>query len=271
MLKRGYKLQDHAKQNRAALREMQRMNRIKRTVPPKPPAFKMQEFSGVQSRVFEPSPKTNESGTFTFMRKGDRSRRSGGETKRRPKSAWTPGNIPPSNYDCEKENSEHRSRAKPPVPRAADSPSKPRRNRKDFITENRNVAGRPSSAPQQRFRMSSEGETYSPHGQGHQLGEVPAYLRFRQQKWDDEEEEKRKKARDPGCPEGQKLMPEVDRQATLRVLKVSREQELKKLNALPLNVDTPSKIHRKQKIETRLKEIDDAVHIFSKSKVYTVV
>jgi hypothetical protein len=213
MLKKGHKLPDHAKQNRAALREMQRINRMKRTPIQDAPVFKLQEFERVRSRVFEPSPKTKEvESVFTFMKKGDGSRRKHQQPKRRPKSAWTPGEIPPS-FDYEMENtSQNRSKSKPPVPRAAESPSKPRRNNKNFIQHNRDGASRPTSAPQQRFRMSPDGQTYKPLGQGHELGEVPAYLRVRQHKWEKEEEVKRKNAKDPQCPEGQKIMSEEDRQ-----------------------------------------------------------
>ena len=52
-LAKGLKVQDHATQNRQILREMQHVNRLKRASKPEKRVFKMQQFEGVPSKVFQ--------------------------------------------------------------------------------------------------------------------------------------------------------------------------------------------------------------------------
>jgi tRNA(Ser,Leu) C12 N-acetylase TAN1 len=40
------------------------------------------------------------------------------------------------------------------------------------------------------------------------------------------------------------------------------------MNSLPLRIETPSQIRRKASLEEKLQEIEDAIKVFNKSKVY---
>jgi len=75
-------------------------------------------------------------------------------------------------------------------------------------------------------------------------------------------------ARDPGCPPGMTLMPEDERLETLRVLRATLDDVKSQLQRLPLTIETPSQIRRKNALEAKFKEVEDAVKIFSRPKVF---
>ena len=62
-------------------------------------------------------------------------------------------------------------------------------------------------------------------------------------------------------------MPDDERLETLEVLKRNREEVERAIQGLPLRIETPSAIRRKEDLERRLKEIEDALKIFSRPKV----
>ena len=63
-------------------------------------------------------------------------------------------------------------------------------------------------------------------------------------------------------------MPEHERLHTLGVLTQSREEALNQLQRLPFVIETPSMKRKQETLETKLREIDRAMSIFSKDKVY---
>ena len=100
------------------------------------------------------------------------------------------------------------------------------------------------------------------------FGRIPRYLVKRQQKWAKEEEERRKNAPDPHCPRGMKIMDDEERIETLRVLRQSQTEARRQLYALPLTIDTPTQLRRKNKLEAKLKEIEEAILIFDRERVF---
>jgi hypothetical protein len=66
-------------------------------------------------------------------------------------------------------------------------------------------------------------------------------------------------------------MPESERQSTLAVLQQSKEEALRQLRSLPFNVETPSQIKRQADLEGKLREIERAVGLFSKPKVFVAL
>lgn len=62
-------------------------------------------------------------------------------------------------------------------------------------------------------------------------------------------------------------MPEDERLETLELLKKNREEMERAIQALPLRIETLSAVRRKEELERRLKEIEDALKIFSRPKV----
>ncbi|XP_069511272.1 enkurin domain-containing protein 1 [Ambystoma mexicanum] len=101
-----------------------------------------------------------------------------------------------------------------------------------------------------------------------QKGQVPQYLLALKDHWRKEVEERQKKIPDPAMPPGHTMMPEKERQETLNNLKQTQAQLLKQLVTLPVRADTLSIQNRRTELEKKLSEIDEALKIFSRSKVF---
>lgn len=103
------------------------------------------------------------------------------------------------------------------------------------------------------------------------FGRIPRYLLERKEQWAQEEEERRRNMPDPDCPPGMMLLDEEERLRTLDVLQRSLVQARQQMNALPLRIETPSQIRRKDALEAKLHEIEDAIKVFDRSKVYVPI
>lgn len=102
-------------------------------------------------------------------------------------------------------------------------------------------------------------------------GRVPDYIEQRKAKQMAEEEERRRNAPDPNCPRGMKLMPETERISTLEILSASREECLKQLQKMPFVVETATLKKKKETLETKLQEVEQAIELFQKPKVYIAI
>ncbi|KAG7239235.1 hypothetical protein INR49_029887 [Caranx melampygus] len=99
-------------------------------------------------------------------------------------------------------------------------------------------------------------------------GQVPQYLEERKEQWRKEAEEKRRNTPDPSIPAGHTLMPESERQETLKSLKETHRSLVTELLSLPLKADNLSFRSRRAQLDCRLSEIEEAIKIFSREKVY---
>ncbi|XP_040010886.1 enkurin domain-containing protein 1 [Xiphias gladius] len=99
-------------------------------------------------------------------------------------------------------------------------------------------------------------------------GQVPQYLEERKEQWRKEEEERRRNAPDPTVPAGHTLMPESERQETLKSLKETHRSLVTELLSLPLKADNLSVRSRRAHLDCRLSEIEEAIKIFTRDKVY---
>lgn len=99
-------------------------------------------------------------------------------------------------------------------------------------------------------------------------GQVPQYLEERKEQWRREEEERRRNAPDPSAPAGHTLMPENERQETLKSLKQAHRSLVTELLSLPLKADNLSVQTRKTHLDCKLSELEEAIKIFSREKVY---
>ena len=100
------------------------------------------------------------------------------------------------------------------------------------------------------------------------FGRVPKYLRNRKEQAQREKEAEAARAPDPNCPKGMKLMPEEERVQTLEVLQNSREEAINQLAKMPFVLETPSAKRKHAELEMKLKEIEAALSLFNKQKVY---
>jgi hypothetical protein len=103
------------------------------------------------------------------------------------------------------------------------------------------------------------------------FGRVPSYLLERKAEMALLAERKRATAQDPDCPLGMKKMDPEEVASTLATLRESRREYQDKLCRMPLTITTPSQVKRQAELEGKLKELDDAIAVYSRSKVYAPI
>ncbi|XP_069073663.1 enkurin domain-containing protein 1 [Pleurodeles waltl] len=101
-----------------------------------------------------------------------------------------------------------------------------------------------------------------------QKGQVPLYLLALKDHWRKEAEERQKSKPDPSMPQGHTMMPEEERLETLNNLKQTQAQLLKQLVTLPVRADTLSIQNRRTELDKKLSEIEEALKVFSRPKVF---
>lgn len=169
-------------------------------------------------------------------------------------------------------------KVKPAVPTRSECRATPERPRvqHDYVTRNALAAIRPSSAqpkPSAARALNALDANTSIAGSAtkHQeYGKVPSYLLKRKEAMltRQEEQHQRYKEHPPDCPDGMRLMKNADRLATLEQLEDSRLKLLKALSDLPLLVDTLALQRQKTELENRLSDVDKAVRLYSRSRVF---
>lgn len=100
------------------------------------------------------------------------------------------------------------------------------------------------------------------------LGTVPAYLQKRREQWEHEREERVRNTPDPDMPPGHRPMPTEERQQTLDMLHKTHRELQARLTALPICSDTLRLQKAKEELETKLTEVEEAIKVFSRPKVF---
>ncbi|XP_042344708.1 enkurin domain-containing protein 1 [Plectropomus leopardus] len=136
----------------------------------------------------------------------------------------------------------------------------------DFIKHNARSAGKTSLRRSQSLTNLREKPIPSAV-----KGQVPQYLEERKEQWQREEEERKRNAPDPTAPAGHTLMPESERQETLKSLQETHRSLVSELLSLPLKADNLSVRSRRAHLDCRLSEIEEAIKIFSRDKVYVKI
>ena len=266
--KAGKKVKDHASANIQNMRDAQRMNRERRIIDAstaqKP--FKLKEFAEVPSQVHKrvndqqaafkarqearENGEENGSGDKKFLRKGAREDRA---TERKNETAATARSG---------KSNEGRQKTRKDLlpmevlqPRPITPEDRPLRNFQKENSEKIRVARKAQAAPVDKHKPTN-------------YGKVPKYLRERQAELASDEQERIRLANlDVDCPPGMRLLPENERQTMLKTLERNREKVVSEISKLPFVIDTMGLKKRKQGLESKIKEIDDAVRIFSRKKV----
>lgn len=233
--------------------------------------YKLEQFRHVPSRVYEqapPSPRRSARGDGEncenegeYLQRGTAERR---QQELREKNKMARVVIQ------EKIEDARFIADRPSTPRKGKTPShnelgvfKPR-TQDDWINNNRQAA-QAMAAPVTLTKSERAKQDAAVH---ESFGQVPQYLRERKQQWASEKEEAKRRAPDPNCPKGMKLMPEDERKQTLEVLKASREEAMNQLARMPFILETPTAKRKHSELEMKLKEIEAALQLFSKQKVY---
>ena len=293
--RRGIEPVNHAANNVRALREKQMQNRAKRSegALASQPNFKMKKFSGVKSRVATDGHGGHKAEAMAeqqrmrtereeqkkrLQRKADIARLEK-KAKVRSRFLWNhpssssnlantclPRSPPPTQaQEVRAQRGAIASRdetRKPAVPKRGERASATtHRAGKNFIQENRREAVA-ASPPKKTAEVSQDGINRDGYGT------VPLYLQERKAEMAEEAAKRAQEEENRKGPKGMVLMPEDERLDTLRILKENLKTTKDHLARMTLLVETPSAINRKAQLERKLQEIEDAINIFSRQKVY---
>ncbi|CAH8612478.1 unnamed protein product [Heterobilharzia americana] len=99
-------------------------------------------------------------------------------------------------------------------------------------------------------------------------GTIPPYLVKMKQQAKERIEKELENQPDPDQPPGHQRMPEQERLDTLELLNKAHSQLLEEFSHLPIRMDTLRIRCRRAEIESRLSELEQAIEIFSKPKVF---
>jgi len=231
---------NHVQKNIQRMRRIQRAAREKQQTSPTQPLkalWRSEKYEHIESRV----------GPTTWQKK---------PTPNAPRPNTAPTTNSSSTQSSHRENS----------------------NKINFVARNAKKA----FSNQNKLRRSRSSEELretlakSKHGQSvydlQVRGTVPDYLVKRQEQWKEQERENEANKPDPDCPKGHKRVPEDERRKVLAKLKKSQDELEIELGSLPVRqCDTLKYKQRKMDIEVKLNELDEAVKIFSKKKVFVRV
>ncbi|KAL3901647.1 MAG: hypothetical protein SGPRY_012249 [Prymnesium sp.] len=110
------------------------------------------------------------------------------------------------------------------------------------------------------------GEVPSRH---HTPGAVPEYLRRRKEQWAAEAEaEAARAAAEADCPPGLRLVGAEEKERILQTLADEKGKSMLELQSLPFVIKTKAAQQRKDQLEERLEQIDQATTEYLKEKVY---
>lgn len=257
MSRLGAKPKDHMRQNLRELRELESRRREEKELSSQSPRalYKLPQFRDAAPRVYndENTPKASNT---NFLEKGmSERRREEIAAKRRQERLELESRM----EELRQAEDKPTTPRKPSIPKANEVAVLLPRSNSDFIRKNRIEAV--TSNPKQEVEevVETKHEEY---------GRIPRYLEERKAQWEHEAEERRRKEPDPNCPPGMKLMSESERLETLEILQRSRDEAMNQMRKLPFVIETPSMIRKKNDLEIKLKEIESAISLFSRPKVY---
>lgn len=286
LLAAGVKPKDHMKENYLALKFQQAKKREeeKNSAIRAKNLYKLEQFRDVRSKVYDSTASINTSRTedeadmetsadgessglntsrsdAVFTQRGDGARR---RAELASKARESRDILKAKMDDARWVNDRPSTPKKGATPKAQEHAHFAPRNSTNFISTNRSQADQ-LAPPDRKTEREKKHEKAAKHDN---FGKVPDYIEQRKAKWAVEKEEMRKRMPDPNCPPGMKLMPDEERRETLEVLLQSRTEALKQLQHMPFIVEGPSATRKKLALEDKLKEIEDAVALFSRTKVF---
>ncbi|PAA92625.1 hypothetical protein BOX15_Mlig034090g4 [Macrostomum lignano] len=106
---------------------------------------------------------------------------------------------------------------------------------------------------------------------GYRRGELPAYLVRRRREFEAAHAAEVAARPDPDQPPGHRRLSDLERRKTLALLTENHQLLLAELNRLPVRSDTVRLVCIKSDIERKLAELEEAIKIFSRPKVFVKV
>ncbi|XP_039624109.1 enkurin domain-containing protein 1 isoform X1 [Polypterus senegalus] len=265
---------NHEKENVRRMREIQRRCREKEMekeeTGPKPvkALWKSQKYEAVQSKVMAQL-QQNQAVSVPINEETSPPKKPDCQNFLRAYSRCGAGGRPKSSQSCSLQKSQSSATLKEDI---NTSGIQVRGSLVDFVSHNARNAKSATLRRSKSLQLLSdvvekkkvEQEEYNTK----QKGRIPQYLQERKDQWQREREERKKNQPDPSMPPGHSMMPEKERQETLHSLKETQKNLVKELLSLPVRADTLSIQARRTQLDKKLSEVEEAIKIFSRPKVF---
>ena len=271
-LRRGIVPKDHMKENYRQLRATQINNfeqKIKSKMNKSETYTKLIEFRNVPSRVYqesklEPPLTSRTSDTGVFLMKGTNNRRLNNQVL---KGKAARREVEKQMVEAEMYTTAIRPSTprKDAVPKATETAMLAPRSKADWVASNKMRAQTIMPPSPSKSTISEDFSNVKKHKA---FGKVPSYLQQRKSEWKIEKDRIEASKPDKDCPPGMTLMDDDERLATLETLQQSKIECMKILSKMPIVLETLSMKERQTSLENKLKEIESAIGIFSKAKVF---
>eukprot|EP00877_Chromochloris_zofingiensis_P007501 jgi/Chrzof1/3003/Cz12g07200.t1 len=134
---------------------------------------------------------------------------------------------------------------------------------RNFVEENK-VTAAATCKPAKAEQRTDDPEAFL---QKRDYGRVPEYLLERKMQLAEEYDAVQAAKQAALIPAGMRMLPEEERLETLAILEQNRSEVERHLQALPITIETPSQIRRKDELERRIAEIENAAKIFRRPNV----
>ncbi|XP_076459352.1 enkurin domain-containing protein 1-like [Babylonia areolata] len=253
---KDFRMKDHVAENVRRMRQIQRRcrQREKESVQPVKVLWKSEKYTEVQSRIKQDleNPATPRPSSATFLRAHSRS-------------------GPPVKLESRPCTPDPSEKLSVPLASSANDVKMVRHNF-DFIKINgRNArhATMPRAASVTALDELKKKEEEAMTN--YTKGDVPVYLRNRKKQWRKDEEERIANTPDPAMPPGHRALPESERRETLSLLQQKEKELVQQLSALPIGSDTVRVRNLRKGVESKLAEVEEAIKIFSRPKVFVKV
>jgi len=159
-------------------------------------------------------------------------------------------------------------------PQTCQTPRRPTPRTTDFIHKNRNSMSKIGANRRSKVVSTQEIRNRKNHDCEARPqtapGLVPKYLRSYQSEWKEQEALEKSRIIDPECPPGHQKMPERERRDMVQTL-LDTQAELHKQLASMGSKDTLRNKQTKEGIVKRLTEVDEAMRVFGRRKVFVKI
>ena len=152
---------------------------------------------------------------------------------------------------------------KPPIPPISEVPLILPKINKNYIKENIQLIIN-NKIPQKKYVQKSE----IPEQKHKNFGKVPGYIKKYEKERELEKQEKLRRLEEKKYPKGTKLLSEEERVKTLNALIKSQQEMNEQYQKMPISNKSYNIQKRKEELIKKLNEIDRAIEMFSRKKVF---
>ncbi|MCQ2816368.1 MAG: enkurin domain-containing protein [archaeon] len=155
-----------------------------------------------------------------------------------------------------------KTKLKEPTPKSTEFGLILPKSQKNFIGENRKLI----SAKKYVIKGNSQHLEENPFHKNY--GKTPSYIEHRKIEAEIQRELEERKRKEAKYPKGTRLLKEEERLKTLQGLQESKRDIINCIERLPITMSSIASQKRKEELEKKLQEVEDAIITFSRKEVF---